>query len=63
MEYDSSQAKDITLVNPTKQFICTMKQYQDMDIQSGVIVIDYGKDLVYAGRLRFFRILFLNHQF
>ena len=27
-------------------------QYQDMDIQSGVIVIDYGKDLVYAGRLK-----------
>ena len=27
-------------------------QYQDMDIKSGVIIIDYGKDLVYAGRLK-----------
>jgi hypothetical protein len=27
-------------------------KYQDMDIQSGVIVIDYANDLVYAGRLK-----------
>jgi lipopolysaccharide assembly outer membrane protein LptD (OstA) len=26
--------------------------YQDMEIKSGIIVIDYGKDLVYAGRLK-----------
>ena len=27
-------------------------QYKDMDIKAGVIVIDYGKDIVYAGRLK-----------
>ena len=50
------KAKDITSINPkTKQIYLYNEaqiQYQDMDIQSGVIVIDYGKDLVYAGRLK-----------
>ena len=50
------KAKDITSINPkTKQIYLYNEaqiQYQDMDIQSGIIVIDYGKDLVYAGRLQ-----------
>ena len=50
------KANDITSINPkTKQIYLYNEaqiQYQDMDIQSGVIVIDYGKDLVYAGRLK-----------
>ena len=49
-------AKDYTSVNQkTKQiFLYNEAQikYQDMDIQSGVIVIDYANDLVYAGRLK-----------
>ena len=50
------KAKDVTSINPkTKQIYLYNEaqiQYQDMDIQSGIIVIDYGKDLVYAGRLK-----------
>ena len=50
------KAKDITSINPKTKKIYLYNeaqiQYQDMDIQSGVIVIDYGKDLVYAGRLK-----------
>ena len=50
------KAKDYTSVNQkTKQIYLYNEaevQYQDMDIKSGVIIIDYGKDLVYAGRLK-----------
>ncbi len=50
------KAKDYTSVNQkTKQIFLNNEaevQYQDMDIKSGVIIIDYGKDLVYAGRLK-----------
>ena len=49
-------AKDYTSVNQkTKQIYLYNEaqiKYQDMDIQSGVIVIDYSNDLVYAGRLK-----------
>ena len=50
------KAKDYTSVNQkTKQIFLYNEaevQYQDMEIKSGVIIIDYGKDLVYAGRLK-----------
>ena len=50
------KAKDFTSVNQKTQQIHLYNeaqvQYQDMDIQSGTIIIDYGKDLVYAGRLK-----------
>jgi len=50
------KAKDYTSVNQkTKQIYLYNEaevQYQDMDIKSGVIIIDYAKDLVYAGRLK-----------
>ena len=50
------KAKDFTYVNQKTQQIYLYNeaqvQYQDMDIQSGTIIIDYGKDLVYAGRLK-----------
>ena len=50
------KAKDITSVNQKKKQIYLYNeaqvQYQDMDIQSGVITIDYAYDLVYAGRIK-----------
>ena len=50
------KAKDYTSVNQKTKLIFLYNeaevQYQDMDIKSGVIIIDYGKDLVYAGRLK-----------
>ena len=50
------KAKDYTSVNQnTKQINLYNEaeiQYKDMDIKAGVIVIDYGKDIVYAGRLK-----------
>ena len=50
------KAKDYESINQKKKQIYLYNeaqiQYQDMDIQSGVIVIDYGKDMVYAGRLK-----------
>lgn len=50
------KAKDITSVNQKKKQIYLYNeaqvQYQDMDIQSGVITIDYANDLVYAGRIK-----------
>ena len=50
------KAKDYESINQKKKQIFLYNeaqiQYQDMDIQSGVIVIDYGKDMVYAGRLK-----------
>ena len=52
----SYKAKDYESINQKKKQIYLYNeaqiQYQDMDIQSGVIVIDYGKDMVYAGRLK-----------
>ena len=49
-------ATDYTLINQkTKQIHLYNEaqiQYENMDIQSGVIIIDYGKDLIYAGRLK-----------
>lgn len=49
-------AKDYESINQKKKQIRLFNeaqiQYQDMDIKSGVIVIDYGNDLVYAGRLK-----------
>ena len=51
----SYSAKNITSINPKSKQIFLYNeakvQYQDMNIESGVIVIDYGKDLVYAGRI------------
>ena len=50
------KAKDFTSVNQKTQQIYLYNeaqvQYKDMDIQSGTIIIDYGKDLVYAGRIK-----------
>tara|TARA_B100001175_G_scaffold59469_1_gene48126 strand:+ start:23931 stop:26594 length:2664 start_codon:yes stop_codon:yes gene_type:complete len=50
------KAKDYTSVNQkTKQIFLYNEaqiQYKDMDIQSGVIIIDYSKDLIFAGRLK-----------
>ena len=50
------KAKDITSVNQKKKQIYLYNeaqvQYQYMDIQSGVITIDYANDLVYAGRIK-----------
>ena len=52
----SYSAKDITSINPKKKQILLYNeakvQYQDMNIESGIIIIDYGKDLVYAGRIK-----------
>ena len=50
------KAKDYTSVNQKTQQIYLYNeaeiQYKDMDIKAGVIIIDYGKDIVYAGRLK-----------
>jgi len=50
------KAKDYVAVNQTKQQIRlyneALVQYEDMEIKAGVIVIDYSKNLVYAGRLK-----------
>ena len=50
------QATDYTSINQKTQKIYLYNeaeiQYKDMDIKAGVIVIDYGKDNVYAGRLK-----------
>jgi len=50
------KAKDYTSVNQKTQQIYLYNQaeiqYKDMDIKAGIIIIDYGKDIVYAGRLK-----------
>lgn len=50
------KAKDYVAVNQTKQQIRlyneALVQYEDMEIKAGVIVIDYSKNLVYAGRIK-----------
>ena len=50
------KATDYTSINQKTQKIYLYNeaeiQYKDMDIKAGVIVIDYGKDIVYAGRLK-----------
>ncbi|MHA7844604.1 MAG: putative LPS assembly protein LptD [Winogradskyella sp.] len=50
------KAKDYVAVNQKKQqirlFNEALVQYEDMEIKAGVIVIDYSKNLVYAGRLK-----------
>ena len=50
------KAKDITSINLKKKQIYLYNeaeiQYKNMDIKAGVIIIDYGKDVVYAGRLK-----------
>ena len=50
------KATDYTSINQKTQKIYLYNeaeiQYKDMDIKAGVIVIDYGKDNVYAGRLK-----------
>ena len=50
------KAKDVTSINVKKQQIYLKNeaeiQYKDMDIKAGVIIIDYGKDMIYAGRLK-----------
>ena len=50
------KAKDYVAVNQRKQqirlFNEAVVQYEDMEIKAGVIVIDYSKNLVYAGRLK-----------
>ena len=50
------KAKDYTSVNQKTEQIYLYNeaeiQYKDMDIKAGIIIIDYGKDIVYAGRLK-----------
>ncbi|MEM1002563.1 MAG: putative LPS assembly protein LptD, partial [Bacteroidota bacterium] len=50
------KAKDYTSINQKEQKIYLYNEaeiyYQGMSIKAGVIVIDYAKDLVYAGRLK-----------
>ncbi|MDP5081723.1 MAG: putative LPS assembly protein LptD [Winogradskyella sp.] len=50
------KAKDYVSINQREQKIYLYNQaeviYQDMEIKSGIIVIDYNKNLVYAGRLK-----------
>jgi len=50
------KAKDYVAVNQTKQQIRLYNEalvlYEDMEIKAGVIVIDYSKNLVYAGRIK-----------
>ena len=50
------KAKDYVSFNRKEQKIFLYNEaevhYQDMDITAGIIVIDNGKDLVYAGRLK-----------
>jgi len=50
------KAKDYVSINQKKQKIFLYNQaqvnYQDLEIKAGTIVIDYSKNLVYAGRLK-----------
>ena len=50
------RAADYVSINQKKQKIYLHNEaeviYQDMEIKAGVIVIDYNKNLVYAGRLK-----------
>ncbi|WP_053991161.1 putative LPS assembly protein LptD [Mangrovimonas sp. TPBH4] len=50
------RAQDYVSMNQKTQKITLYNQaevlYQDMEIKSGIIVIDYSKNLVYAGRLK-----------
>ncbi len=50
------KAKDYVSINQKEQKIYLYNEaqvlYQDMEIKSGIIVIDYNKNLVYAGRLK-----------
>ncbi|WP_299522414.1 putative LPS assembly protein LptD [Winogradskyella sp.] len=50
------KAKDYVAINQKKQQIRLYNEaqvlYEDMEITSGVIVIDYSKNLVYAGRIK-----------
>ncbi|WP_353779391.1 putative LPS assembly protein LptD [Winogradskyella sp. 3972H.M.0a.05] len=50
------KAKDYVSINQREKKIYLYNEaevyYQDMEIKSGVIVIDYSKNLVYAGRLK-----------
>ena len=50
------KAKDYTSINQKTEQIYLYNeaeiQYKDMDIKAGIIIIDYGKDVVYAGRLK-----------
>ena len=50
------KAKDYTSINQKTEQIYLYNeaeiQYKDMDIKAGIIIIDYGKDIVYAGRLK-----------
>jgi lipopolysaccharide assembly outer membrane protein LptD (OstA) len=50
------KAKDYVAINQKKQQIRLYNEakvlYEDMEISAGVIVIDYSKNLVYAGRLK-----------
>ncbi|MCK7590912.1 LPS-assembly protein LptD [Subsaxibacter sp. CAU 1640] len=50
------KATDYVSINQRQQKIYLYNEaevkYQDMEIKSGIIVIDYSKDLVYAGRLK-----------
>ncbi|MDG1315699.1 MAG: putative LPS assembly protein LptD, partial [Flavobacteriaceae bacterium] len=50
------KAKETTSINLKKKQIYLYNeaeiQYKNMDIKAGVIIIDYGKDVVYAGRLK-----------
>ncbi|EDP70712.1 hypothetical protein FBALC1_08133 [Flavobacteriales bacterium ALC-1] len=50
------KATDTVITSLTKQKIYLYNEaevlYQDMNIKAGIIVIDYGKSLVYAGRIK-----------
>ena len=50
------KAKDFVKINQREKKVYLYDQaevyYQDMEIKSGIIVIDYNKSLVYAGRIK-----------
>ena len=50
------KAKDYVSINQKKQKIYLYDEaevlYQDMEVKAGIIVIDYSKNLVYAGRIK-----------
>ncbi len=50
------EATDTTSINPNDKLIRLYNQakitYQDMEITSGIIVIDYDKNEIYAGRIK-----------
>ena len=50
------KATDTTSINPNDKLIRLYNQakitYEDMEITSGIIVVDYDKNEIYAGRIK-----------